>query len=318
LPSSTVCRPSAGQCDLAESCTGSAAACPADGFVADGTACNDGTACTQTDACQGGTCVGSNPVVCTAFDACHSVGTCDPGTGVCSNPAINGTICLTGTTILTCAQGAQMTACVNTVVKQAAAANGAQRAALVADLQVLAAYPGFPDAIAADAQSRIVPTAQLDNTLVELSMLGTMKTAPGTQTLKNIVQTPVPTTGNCTAQNPGEGCEPREAQYMRYVQSKAIDGLAFLKSSDGDAAVLAAVADGSNPTLQARAVMAYLWNHGATDANRALLAGLLAPDRQFLADRFIKDSSMSVASFNQAMTDFYNKHPEKVVPFPTP
>jgi len=44
-----------------------------------------------------------------------------------------------------------------------------------------------------------------------------------------------------------------------------------------------------------------------------MLAGLLSPDRQFLADRFIKDSNMSVASFNQEMTDFYNKHPDKVV-----
>ena len=32
---------------------------------------NDGNVCTQTDTCQGGICVGSNPVVCTASDQCH-------------------------------------------------------------------------------------------------------------------------------------------------------------------------------------------------------------------------------------------------------
>src|SRR5205814_10276740 len=53
----------------------------------DGTACSDGNACTQTDACQGGSCTGTNPVVCTAQDQCHDAGTCDPASGQCSNPA---------------------------------------------------------------------------------------------------------------------------------------------------------------------------------------------------------------------------------------
>ncbi|MFM8409900.1 MAG: hypothetical protein ACKOCT_06445, partial [Alphaproteobacteria bacterium] len=52
----------------------------------DGTACNDGSACTQSDACSAGTCVGSNPVVCTALDQCHVAGTCNPTSGACSNP----------------------------------------------------------------------------------------------------------------------------------------------------------------------------------------------------------------------------------------
>jgi cysteine-rich repeat protein len=52
----------------------------------DGTVCNDGNACTQTDQCQSGSCIGSNPVVCTALDACHAIGVCDQATGLCSNP----------------------------------------------------------------------------------------------------------------------------------------------------------------------------------------------------------------------------------------
>jgi hypothetical protein len=55
----------------------------------DGTSCNDGNACTQTDTCQGGSCVGSNPIVCQAQDVCHDAGVCDSGTGVCSNPAFD-------------------------------------------------------------------------------------------------------------------------------------------------------------------------------------------------------------------------------------
>ena len=48
--------------------------------------CNDGNACTLVDSCQGGLCVGSSPVVCTALDQCHDAGACIPTTGVCSNP----------------------------------------------------------------------------------------------------------------------------------------------------------------------------------------------------------------------------------------
>jgi hypothetical protein len=63
----------------------------------DGTACNDGNACTQTDFCQGGVCVGTNPVVCVASDQCHGPGVCNPATGVCSNPPRpNGSACNDG------------------------------------------------------------------------------------------------------------------------------------------------------------------------------------------------------------------------------
>ncbi|MBZ5640837.1 MAG: hypothetical protein LAO51_19030 [Acidobacteriia bacterium] len=62
--------------------------------MADGSGCNDGNSCTQADSCQGGACVGSNPVVCQPLDQCHDTGLCDPGAGVCSNPSkADGTAC---------------------------------------------------------------------------------------------------------------------------------------------------------------------------------------------------------------------------------
>ena len=51
-----------------------------------GTPCNDLNACTQTDTCQGGVCVGANPVSCPAQDACH-LGVCNPADGTCSQQA---------------------------------------------------------------------------------------------------------------------------------------------------------------------------------------------------------------------------------------
>jgi len=78
LSSATVCRAAAGECDLAETCTGSAATCPADAKKASGTACtDDGNVCT-VDRCDGSniTCqhpAGNAGTVCRA-----STGACDP------------------------------------------------------------------------------------------------------------------------------------------------------------------------------------------------------------------------------------------------
>ncbi|KDO16724.1 hypothetical protein SPRG_17781, partial [Saprolegnia parasitica CBS 223.65] len=61
LPSTTVCRLSKGQCDIAESCTGSSGACPADAFASVTTTCSGlstGGACDGVDYCDGrGNCV---------------------------------------------------------------------------------------------------------------------------------------------------------------------------------------------------------------------------------------------------------------------
>ena len=83
----TQCRAANGACDVAERCDGNSGVCPVDTAAADGTACSDGSACTQVDTCSAGTCVGSNPVVCTASDPCHDAGLCDPSSGTCSDPA---------------------------------------------------------------------------------------------------------------------------------------------------------------------------------------------------------------------------------------
>src|SRR6266480_7805373 len=53
------------QCHDAGTCDPSTGTC-SNPQKANGTSCNDGNACTQTDSCQSGTCVGSNPVTCTA------------------------------------------------------------------------------------------------------------------------------------------------------------------------------------------------------------------------------------------------------------
>jgi hypothetical protein len=81
------------QCHVAGTCDPGTGLC-SNPAKQDGESCNDGDACTQTDACEAGTCVGTNPVICTALDQCHDGGTCQTATGLCSNPAkANDTTC---------------------------------------------------------------------------------------------------------------------------------------------------------------------------------------------------------------------------------
>ncbi|MBI5535277.1 MAG: hypothetical protein HY898_21295 [Deltaproteobacteria bacterium] len=77
--------PTPDQCHDPGTCNTSTGVC-SNPSKTDGTPCGDGNACTQTDTCQGGTCTGSNPVVCPTPDQCHDAGTCNTSTGVCSNP----------------------------------------------------------------------------------------------------------------------------------------------------------------------------------------------------------------------------------------
>jgi hypothetical protein len=54
-----LCRGAANSCDVAETCNGGSAFCPADLKQPNGTTCTDGDVCTLSDACQEGACTGT-------------------------------------------------------------------------------------------------------------------------------------------------------------------------------------------------------------------------------------------------------------------
>jgi hypothetical protein len=87
-PAGTVCRPAAGQCDVAETCTGTSSGCPADAHKPDGTACNDANACTSGDQCTGGVCGGTTTVVCDPCEICTPAGGCALPTAPGCQPAV--------------------------------------------------------------------------------------------------------------------------------------------------------------------------------------------------------------------------------------
>ena len=78
VTAATQCRSSAGACDVAETCTGASAACPADGFVAVATTCraSSGT-CDVAEVCSG-----SGPA-CPADGFASAATQCRPSAGAC-------------------------------------------------------------------------------------------------------------------------------------------------------------------------------------------------------------------------------------------
>jgi cysteine-rich repeat protein len=116
-----------GTVELGEECDGgpggNTCCNPSCQMIGEGTPCDDEDLCTQTAVCQGGVCVGSDPVTCTPLDQCHVAGTCSPSTG-CSNPTQpDGTGCNDGdscTTVDQCDAGSCLgtpPACGDTVIE---------------------------------------------------------------------------------------------------------------------------------------------------------------------------------------------------------
>jgi hypothetical protein len=82
LPSSTVCRASAGQCDVEEQCPGTSGACPADGFASSSVHCTGTSQGALCDNDAADHCTGTSPTAC--VDAFKAAGvTCRAAAGQC-------------------------------------------------------------------------------------------------------------------------------------------------------------------------------------------------------------------------------------------
>jgi len=104
-PSSSICRESAGVCDVAEYCTGSNAVCPDDSHQPDGTSCADSDLCDGEETCREGNCVSGTALNCDDENICTD-DSCNPQSGcqhVNNNSSCNdGDAC---TTSDTCSNG---------------------------------------------------------------------------------------------------------------------------------------------------------------------------------------------------------------------
>src|SRR5207244_508749 len=84
--STVICRAAADNCDLAEMCSGILTTCPPDLRALDGTPCDDANSCTTADSCQSGVCTGtpSGTPACGDHYLCYKVqaSAIDPSTTV--------------------------------------------------------------------------------------------------------------------------------------------------------------------------------------------------------------------------------------------
>ncbi|HVV50676.1 MAG TPA: kelch repeat-containing protein, partial [Polyangia bacterium] len=100
-PSGTVCRASAGACDVAETCNGSSTSCPADGFASSGTVCRAAAdVCDQAETCSGSSATCPADAKKASGTACTDDGNpctadqCDGTHVACQHPAGNaGAVC---------------------------------------------------------------------------------------------------------------------------------------------------------------------------------------------------------------------------------
>ncbi|MBN4049545.1 hypothetical protein JYT86_00645 [bacterium AH-315-N03] len=83
--SSFVCRASAGACDAAEACDGTLDACPVDVAQPDGVACEDGLACNGGETCVAGACEAGIAPDCDDLDVC-TLDSCAEPSGCSSTP----------------------------------------------------------------------------------------------------------------------------------------------------------------------------------------------------------------------------------------
>jgi hypothetical protein len=113
--------------------------------------------------------------------------------------------------------------------------------------------PGAVEALA--RQYRQLPAEALEQRLVVLGILGEMKRSDAVAQLREVVWVPLP-----PAESQPEKLTARDLEEM--VQVKAVQGLAFLKTPQADAAVREVIANHEALHVRVSAIDAYMWNHG--------------------------------------------------------
>lgn len=122
--------------------------------------------------------------------------------------------------------------------------------------EIVAGLRQQPGAVAAMArQYRQLPAEAVEHRLVVLGILGEMRRADAVAPLREVVWAPLPPADSQT-----EKLSARDLEEM--VQVKAVQGLAYLKTPQADAAVREVIAKHEGLHVRVSAIDAYMWNHG--------------------------------------------------------
>ncbi|HEY4359217.1 MAG TPA: hypothetical protein VGN16_25945 [Acidobacteriaceae bacterium] len=148
--------------------------------------------------------------------------------------------------------------------------------------------------------------------VILLSILGELHAPGSTACLVNFLHQPFPQKGTVI-----DG-EIVEQTALGTLQAKAVDGIAFQHTPEGDKEVLNAVAQHPSRIVRAEAIDAYLWNHGDSADARATLSKVVKPDEKIFLSRIRRVQGQSAADFNRQLDVYMKAHPEVAPPAPEP
>ncbi len=136
--------------------------------------------------------------------------------------------------------------------------------------EVVAGLRQQPGAVEAMArQYRQLPAEAIEQRLMVLGILGEMRRPDAVAQLREVVWAPLP----LVVDSHPEKLSARDLEEM--VQVKAVQGLAYLKTPQADAAVREVIAKHETLHVRVSAIDAYMWNHGDRPETAAELYRLL-------------------------------------------
>lgn len=154
--------------------------------------------------------------------------------------------------------------------------------------------------------------ADVGRSLVILAILGEMRTPDAEKQLSAFLALQAKPSGVVV-----DGADTAVAG-LGMLQSKAVDGLAYQGSKSADKLVLTLAAQHPDIAVRSEAMVAYLHNHGNTEAARKAVLAAVRPDEARYVDRVVKLPSDDIQAFDQKVAAYLAAHPEAIPPKPVP
>jgi hypothetical protein len=147
-------------------------------------------------------------------------------------------------------------------------------------------------------------TRDYSYTLTALGILGELRHPEGQKALTKFVALPLPETGHMV-----DG-EITERATLEKLQMKAVDGIAYARTPEGDRETLRIAGLNPSRAVRAEAIAAYLYNHQNSADARASLLAVVRPDEKIFLDRPSFVPGMSGDAFNAQVARYLRLHPE--------
>lgn len=149
-----------------------------------------------------------------------------------------------------------------------------------------------------------------DGALVILSIIGELRNPKSIDLLQRIIWEPQ------VEDEKLDDARLTQRDTQEILQSKAVEGLAYLQSPESFKATLEIATKHPGQAVRSAAVDAFLFNAGDTEEARARLSKTLRREEQYMADRARKSATTDVDTFNKQLALFYDRYPEHIADKP--